>query len=85
MRRERTYVPFPSLEGSFLVIDDAAAARLAYHQSAAMVMALEAQDARALARGAAFLRDDGDPRAVLGAMGGLDGDALLEYLDGRRP
>ncbi|MEO0323840.1 MAG: hypothetical protein AAF447_12845, partial [Myxococcota bacterium] len=81
MRRERTYVPFPSLEGSFLVIDDAAAARLAYHQSAAMVMALEARDPRALALGAAHLREGGDPREVLAAMGGLDGDALLAHLD----
>ncbi|MEM1418845.1 MAG: hypothetical protein AAGH15_28390, partial [Myxococcota bacterium] len=81
MRRSRTYVPFPSLEGSFLVIDDPAAARLAYHQSAAMVAALEAREPGALARAAAFLAGGGDPRGVLEAMGGLDGDVLLAHLD----
>lgn len=83
MARERTYVPFPSLEGSFLVIEDDDAARFAYHQSWAMVQALLEGEPDAMARAVGHLREGGEPAELLGAMreGGLDGDALLSWVD----
>ena len=85
MARSRSYVPFPSLEGSFLVIEDDAAARFAYHQSYAMIEALLEDEPDAMARAVTHLRQGGDPSELLGAMreGGLDGDALLSWVDAR--
>ncbi len=82
MARERTYVPFPSLEGSFLVIEDDDAARFAYHQSYAMVEAILEQEQDAMARAVNHLRTGGDPSELLGVMneGGLDGDTLLRWV-----
>ena len=54
----RTYVPFPSLEGSFLVISQGRDARFAYHQSLAMIELLVDR------RGAAEpVQNVGSPRA----------------------
>jgi len=85
LRRERTYIPFPSIEGSFLVIDDADAARLAYHQSYAMVAALLAYDPRSLGRALAHFEGGGDGETVLEVASDppLDGEALLRWLDER--
>lgn len=82
MARERTYVPFPSLEGSFLVIEDDDAARFAYHQSYAMVEAVLEQEPNAMARAVNHLRTGGDASELLGVMneGGLDGDTLLRWV-----
>ena len=83
MARARTYVPFPSLEGSFLVIEDDDSARFAYHQSYAMVEAILEAEPQAMARAVEHLRNDGDPSDLLGVMreGGLDGEALLSWVD----
>ena len=85
LARERTYIPFPSLEGSFVVIDDRQSALLAYHQSYAMVAASLEADPRALERAVAHLRAGGDPEDVLAAMSDrpLDGPALLAWIDAR--
>ena len=83
MARERTYVPFASLEGSFVVIDDAESARFAYHQSYAMVAALlEREGPEALRRAVAHLSGGGDPRALLQAMTTrpFTGDELLDWV-----
>lgn len=77
MAREQTYVPFPSLEGSFLVIEDDDAARFAYHQSYAMVQALLREDPNAMALAVGHLRDGGDPSELVAE---LDGDALLRWV-----
>ncbi len=78
MREEHTYVPLPSLEGSFMVIEDSSAARFAYDQSLAMVEALIDRDRRSMARAVATLREGSSP-VDLAATLGLDGDALLAY------
>ncbi|MEM9072274.1 MAG: hypothetical protein AAGE52_27450 [Myxococcota bacterium] len=86
MARERTYIPFPSMEGSFVVIDDSDSARFAYHQSYAMVAAVLDQDPNGLQNGVRHLREGGSREALLGAMSepALTGDALLEWVALRR-
>ncbi len=87
MARQRTYVPFPSLEGSFVVIEDGQSARFAYHQSYAMVAAIVDREGEgALRRVATFLREGGDPRQSLAVMAGsrpFTGDDLLSWVDAR--
>ncbi len=86
--RDHTYVPLASLDGAFLDIDDPADARLAYHQSLAMIEWLVAQRGEAgiaelvaamdaLPSGAVR-----DPGTILGdvARRGFDGDVLLAFL-----
>ena len=85
MGRERTYVPFPSLEGSFVVIDDPDSARFAYHQSYAMVAALlEREGPVALRRAVTHLAGGGAPGELIGAMSSrpFEGDDLLQWLRG---
>jgi len=82
----RTWVPFGSLEASFLVIEAPEDAGLAYHQSLAMVDWLVAKHGRGVvAEAMAFLRNGGDPRSLATAVGGpgFDGPALLRFLDDR--
>lgn len=87
MARQRTYVPFPSLEGSFVVIEDGQSARFAYHQSYAMIAAiLDREGEGALQRVATFLHDGGDPRESLTVMAGsrpFTGDDLLAWIGER--
>ncbi|MBX3273563.1 MAG: hypothetical protein KF729_25085, partial [Sandaracinaceae bacterium] len=83
---ERGYwIPFASLEGELFSIDDADAARLAYHQSLAMYLFLEARGGptgprRALSLVRARQREDVLSTVVPGA----DGAALLAFLRERR-
>ncbi len=86
MARERTYVPFPSLEGSFVVIEDGQSARFAYHQSYAMVAAiLEREGQGALRRVVTHLKGGGDPRETLEVMAQrpFTGDDLLAWIAAR--
>jgi hypothetical protein len=86
--RDRTYVPLVSLDGAFLDIDDPADARLAYHQSLAMIDWLVAQRGeRGIAELVARLDATGpggprDPSTLLGGIAGrpFDGDVLLAFL-----
>lgn len=88
MVRDRTYVPFASLDGAFLDIDDPEDARLAYHQSHAMIAWLVARRgprgiAELVARLDAHPRGQPrDPAAILSELAGtrFDGDALLAFL-----
>lgn len=91
--RDHTYVPLASLDGAFLDIDDPDDARLAYHQSLAMIGWLVSQRGE---RGIAELvaRLDAhppgtprDPAAILAEVAGrpFDGEVLLAYLASRRP
>lgn len=83
MQRDRTYVPFPSLEGSFVVIEDAPDARFAYHQSYAMVQALlDRHGPEVIPRAVGYLATEADPTELLGALSQppLDGDQLLEWV-----
>lgn len=65
MLEHQTYVPFASLEGSFLVISAGRDARLAYHQSLAMVqMIVDAHGPRALADAVRYLRAGGNRRGL---------------------
>ena len=81
----RTYVPFPSLEGSFLVISQGRDARLAYHQSLAMIELLVARRGQgAIGAGIDFLRGGGDATLLWDHMAGpsgLDGDDLLAFVE----
>lgn len=87
MATERTYVPFPSLEGSFMVIEDESSARFAYHQSYAMVAAiLEREGNASLHRAVQHLQRGGDPRDLIDVMTTrpFQPDDLLAWLDSRQ-
>lgn len=85
MVREHTYVPLPSMNGQFMVIDDPRDAGLAYHQALAMVLYLiDQRGERGIAAAVQYLREGGDPDALLTAVGApLDGEALLAFLERR--
>jgi len=79
-------VPFPSLEGSFVVIEDGQSARFAYHQSYAMVGAiLDREGPASLRRAVVHLKAGGDPRETLEVMAGgpFTGDDLLAWIAAR--
>lgn len=78
----RTYVPFPSIEGSFMVIEDPDSARFAYHQSYAMVEAILQQQPDAMSRAVRHLSTGGDPASLLDAMSerALTGEQLLDWV-----
>lgn len=79
----RTFIPFASLEGGFSDITDAGDARLAYHQSLAMLeLLLEREGPETLRRAVRFLADGGEPGAVLGAMSSeeLSSEELLAFV-----
>lgn len=86
--RDRTYVPLASLDGAFLDIDDPADARLAYHQSLAMIDWLVAQRGeRGIAELVARLETTAagsarDPSTILSEVAGrrFDGEVLLAFL-----
>jgi hypothetical protein len=79
--RERTYVPLPSMDGAFLVIDDPRDAGLAYHQALLMVRWLvERRGERGIAEAVRWLAEGGAPERVLEGIGApLDGDALVAF------
>lgn len=85
MVREHTYVPLPSMNGQFMVIDDPRDAGLAYHQALAMVLYLiERRGERGIAEAVRYLLDGGDPDALLAGVGApLDGETLLGFLSAR--
>jgi len=79
----RTWVPFPSLEDSFLVIEAPRDAGLAYHQSVAMVDYLVTRFGRGVvAEAVSFLAKGGDGGDLLAALAGgpLDGQTLLAHV-----
>jgi hypothetical protein len=80
--REGSLIPFPSIEGSFVVIEDAQSARFAYHQSYAMVAAVLAREPDALVRATEFLAGGGDASGLLAAMSDdpLDQRELLHWI-----
>lgn len=83
MLRNHTFIPFDSMQGSFLVFDAGDDARLAYHQSLAMVqMMIAERGANAIAEAIAYLQRDGDPGALWPHMMGRHGDGphLLSHL-----
>ncbi|MBW2465357.1 MAG: hypothetical protein JRH11_27165, partial [Deltaproteobacteria bacterium] len=71
LRRTGLVIPFPSLDGSFLDIDDPADAGLAYHQSLAMVDLLAARRGeRVFADAVTYLRGGGDRRRLFDELAG---------------
>lgn len=83
MTDNRTFISFASLEGSFSDITDPDDARLAYHQSLAMLeLLLEREGPEAIRRAVRHLAQDGEPAGVLSAMSPdpLTGDELLAYV-----
>ena len=86
MVERRFWIPFASLEGQLVVIEDPGDARLAYHQSLAMVRYLmERRGVRAV-REAADAIERGEATDLLEQLvPGADGDALLAYLSALGP
>lgn len=84
LRRSGMVIPFPSLDGSFLDIDDPADAGLAYHQSLAMVDLLASRRGeRVFGDAVAYLRGGGDQRRLFDELAGarpLSSADLLEFL-----
>ena len=84
LRRTGLVIPFPSLDGSFLDIDDPADAGLAYHQSLAMVDLLAARRGeRVFGDAVTYLRGGGDRRRLFDELAGarpLSSADLLEFL-----
>jgi hypothetical protein len=82
--RSGMVIPFPSLEGSFLDIDDASDAGLAYHQSLAMVDLLaERRGERVFADAVSYLSGGGDPEALWTTLAGarpVGREDLVEFL-----
>jgi hypothetical protein len=89
MIEREVWVPFASLEGSFQVIDDSDDARLAYHQSLAMVeLVVERGGERAIQRAVEYLEGGGPPERLLSHLGGdrpFTGEELLAHLRRRVP
>ncbi len=82
MREQRTYIPFPSIEGSFVVIEDPGAARLAYHQSLALIELLVEREGEAvLPRAVTLLNALDEPLLPRLTTPPLTGDDLLHWLD----
>ena len=83
MVRNETYVPFASLEGSFLVISAGSDASLAYHQSLAMVqMLVDLRGERVLAEAVRHLESEGEATRLWEHLLGerATGDELLAFL-----
>ncbi|MEM9861323.1 MAG: hypothetical protein AAF938_06890 [Myxococcota bacterium] len=81
MVQRRLWIPFASLEGAFIDIDDAQGARLAYQQSLAMVRFLLARRGPAGVREAIERIEAGEPRDLLEyTVRGASGEALLVFL-----
>lgn len=75
------WIPFASLEGELIVIDDPEDAGLAYHQSLAMVLLLERHGGRDALREAFSLVVAGEPSDLLGRLAPrADGRALIALM-----
>jgi tetratricopeptide (TPR) repeat protein len=84
MVRDRVWIPFPSLEGSFMVIEDGGDAGLAYHQSLAMVsFMVDRGGPDAIRAAVATLREAAPDEVPSLVPADLTGDALLDYLQRR--
>ncbi|HJL17514.1 MAG TPA: peptidase MA family metallohydrolase [Sandaracinaceae bacterium LLY-WYZ-13_1] len=81
MVAQRFWIPFASLEGQLVVIDDPDDAQLAYHQSLAMVRyLLDARGDAGLAEAARHV-EAGEARDLLERLvPSADGEALLAFL-----
>ncbi len=77
-------IPFPSLDGSFLDIHDPEDARLAYHQSLAMVNLLAARRGeRIFADAVHYMREGGDRSELFTHLAGsrpIESADLVEFL-----
>ncbi|UJR82694.1 hypothetical protein [Sandaracinus amylolyticus] len=82
MVRSRMWIPMDSIAGSFLEIDDPSDARLAYHQSLAMVRYLEStRGERAIGDAIAEIDRGTSPEELLARLAPeLDGARLLAFL-----
>lgn len=81
MVRDRFWIPFASLEGQLLVIDDPGDAELAYHQSLAMVRyLLEVRGRAALGEAVARIERGEHEDLLARLVPGVDGAALLAFL-----
>lgn len=86
MLRNRTYVPFRSLEQSFLVFDGTNDAALAYQQSIAMVHWLvDVHGKQGIAQAVAALRKGALPSSLLTQLSLTEEQGLLDYLAEQRP
>ncbi len=84
MRASGLVIPFPSLDGSFLDIDDSDDAQLAYHQSLAMVDLLAARRGeRVFADAVGYLKEGGDRAELFSFLAGprpVTSADLVEFL-----
>lgn len=87
MIENHTWIPFPSLEGTFSVIEERNDARLAYHQSLAIVeLLIEREGESVIPRAVRHLAEGGDRRELMLSLSSpeIDGAALLEWIEKRR-
>jgi hypothetical protein len=84
IRRSGMIIPFPSLDGSFLDIHDSEDARLAYHQSLAMVDLLaERRGEQVFADAVSYMREGGDRNELFTHLAGsrpITSADLVEFL-----
>jgi hypothetical protein len=83
MLNNRTYIPFMHMFGTFGDFDTWDHAKIAYHQSLAMLaLMIDNSSETATGDAVAYLRDGGDPKALMEHVSGkkLDGQDLLRYL-----
>jgi hypothetical protein len=83
MLNNRTYIPFMHMFGTFGDFDTWDHAKIAYHQSLAMVaLMIDRSSETATGDAVAYLRDGGDPKTLMEHVTGieLDGQDLLKYL-----
>jgi hypothetical protein len=84
MVKNRTYIPFSSLEGSFMVFREDEDASLAYHESLGVIeLIIDRQGINAIADVMRLWRGRGDPERVVTLLGGrlpLSENDLLDFL-----
>ncbi len=84
MLDRQIWIPFASINGSFMVIDDSDDALLAYHQSLAMVETLiDRKGERVIAAAVNLLRNGTEVEELLGRLTDppMTGRDLLDYLE----
>ena len=84
MIKHQTYIPFPAMYDTFGIFHDPQDAKLAYHQSLAMVeLLIDIGSRAAIARSIEYLRQNKDVHQMIPSVVGskLTGQDLLRFLE----